>query len=182
VQGSVDKAGPGARVRWAIAPPDVTAIVPVQKSVPPTWTLDPKTGDIRAGGPGRLQQGFAIKNAGTYHVFLRGSVGRRVTVSIDGRVVGTPRWRESYQGHYEQLADVTLRGRDHTLSILRPGGDLLPGTGNDASGATTLLGPVVLEPVNEQTVMQTAPASRLGSVCRSNTRMDWIEVIRQVPR
>jgi hypothetical protein len=105
-----------------------------------------------------------------------------VTVSIDGRVVGTPRWRESYQGHYEQLADVTLRGRDHTLSILRPGGDLLPGTGNDASGATTLLGPVVLEPVNEQTVMQTAPASRLGSVCRSNTRMDWIEVIRQVPR
>jgi hypothetical protein len=40
----------------------------------------------------------------------------------------------------------------------------------------------VLEPVNEQTVMQTAPASRLGSVCRSNTRMDWIEVLRGTPR
>jgi hypothetical protein len=182
VQDSVDKAGPGASIRYAVAPPNVTAVVPVASTVPSTWTLDPSTGAIRAGAPGRLQQGFALKNPGTYRVYLRGSVGRRVFVRIDGRLVGAPRWQESYQGRYEPLGTVTLRGRDHTLNIERPGGDLLPGTGNDASGTTTLLGPVVLEPVDEQAAMRTVPASRLRAVCRSDARMDWIEVVRRVPR
>ena len=33
-------------------------------------------------------------------VILRGSVGRRVTVSIDGRRIGAPRWKESYADQY----------------------------------------------------------------------------------
>jgi hypothetical protein len=182
VQQSVDKAGAGARIRYAVPPPDVTAIDPDPRFVPSTWTLDTKTGDIRAGGPGRQQQPFALKRPGTYRVYLRGSVGRRVVVSIDGRVVGEPRWQESYQGHYEPLSTVTLRRGQHVLTVLRGGGDLLPGTGNDASGATTLLGPVVLEPVGETTTMRTLPASRLRSACRSDVPMDWLEVLRRTPR
>ena len=182
VQDSVDKVGDGARIRYAIPAPDVTAVIADPKVVPPGWGFDPKSGDIHTGTPGRLQQGFAIKNPGTYRVYIRGSIGRRVKISIDGKVVGTPRWRESYPGHYEVLQPVTLRGRDHTLTIFRGGGNVLPGTGNDASGATTTLGPLVLEPTSEREVMRTAPASRLRSVCRSSTRMDWIEVLRPAAR
>jgi hypothetical protein len=182
VQDSVDKAGPGARIRYAIPPPDVTSIAPDRRAVPLTWTLDPKSGDIRAGAPGRMQQGFALKRSDRYRVYLRGSIGRQVTVAIDGRVVGRPRWLESYEGHYELLGTFAFRRGGHTLFMERPGGDLLPGTGNDASGATTLLGPVVLEPVDESATMRTLPASRLQSACRSTVPMDWLEVLRRTPR
>jgi hypothetical protein len=157
VQDSVDKVGDGARIRWATPAQDITAVIASPKVIPPGWGFDPHSGDLHTGSPGRLQQGFAIKQPGRYRVWIRGSIGRRVRISIDGKVIGTPRWRESYPGHYELLKPVTLRGRDHRLVIFRKGGDLLPGTGNDASGATTTLGPVILEPLDEREAMRTAP-------------------------
>jgi hypothetical protein len=182
VQDSVDKVGGGARLRYAMPAPDITAVIAATRSVPPSWGFDPHSGDLHTGAPGRLQQGFALKNSGTYDVWVRGSIGRRVKISIDGKTIGTPRWRESYPGHYELLKPITLRGRDHKLVIFRPGGNLLPGTGNDASGATTTLGPVILQPMDEREVMRSAPASKVRSICASKTRMDWLEVVRPAAR
>ena len=182
MQDAVDNVGSGARITYAVPAPDITAVIAAKKSVPPSWGFDPNSGDLHTGAPGRLQQGFAIKNPGRYQVWVRGSIGRRVTISIDDKVLGRPRWRESYPGHYELLNPITLRGRDHKLVIFRPGGGLLPGTGNDASGATTTLGPVILQPTDEREVMRSAPASKLRSICASRTRMDWLEVVRPAAR
>jgi hypothetical protein len=182
VQKAADRVGDGARILYAVPAPDITAVIAAKRSVPPSWGFDANSGDLHTGAPGRLQQGFAIKDPGRYQVWVRGSIGRRVTISIDGKVVGAPRWRESYPGHYELLTPVTLRGRDHRLNIFRGGGNLLPGTGNDASGATTTLGPLILVPTSEREVMRTAPASRLRAICASKTRMDWIEVLRPAAR
>ena len=119
-----------------------------------------------------------MRRAGTYKFWIQGSVGRRVTISVDGRVVGTPRWQESYGGVYLPLRTEHLAAGAHTLTLLRGGGSFLPSTGNDASGTTTTLGPVVLQPTDAAETMTTIPASRLRSVCRSSRRLDWIEVLR----
>jgi hypothetical protein len=182
VQQSVDKAGPGAQIRYATASPGTTTIGISPLAVPGTWVLDPKTGDIRAGAPGRLPQGFTLKRAGTFRVYMRGSIGRTVTVDIDGRRAGALRWRESYPDQYEALRTVTLPAGKHVLTITRGGGTLLPSTGNDASGATTTIGPLALVSVSEREPMTTLPAAKLRSVCSSRTPMDWLEVIRTVPR
>src|SRR4051812_46538009 len=98
VQDSVDKAGPGARIRYAVPPAATTPIEPDPRYVPPTWTLDPKTGDIRAGGPGHEQQPFRVKQAGAYRGYPRGSLGRGGGVAGDGRGAGGAPRGGGYQG------------------------------------------------------------------------------------
>src|SRR3954447_4497842 len=119
VQQTVDRAGPVACIRNSVPPAGVVPIDPAPRALPGDWSLDPKTGDVHAGGPGLQRQAFTLARAGTYHVYLRASVGRRITVAIDGRVVGAPRWRESYQGPYEPLRTVPLAAGHHTLTVRR---------------------------------------------------------------
>jgi hypothetical protein len=176
VQDSVDKAGPGARIAYAEPKPDVATVIADPRRTPHFWGRQGE--DLLAGAPGRWQQPVDIRRAGTYRVFLRGSVGRRVTVSLDGRLLGSERWRESYAGQSMLVATVRLAKGEHLLEVLRGGGSLLPGTGNDASGVTTRIGPVSFDPTFERETVRTAPASRLDAVCGSQRPLDWIEVLR----
>ena len=180
VQDSVDKAGPGARIAYALPKPDLVTAAPDPAAVPTFWGR--QGDDMLAGAPGRWQQAFDVRHAGRYRVFFRGSVGRRVTISVDGRVVGRPRWRESYPGQSMLLTTMRLARGRHRLEVVRPGGNFLPGTGNDASGVTTRIGPLVFDPVDEREAVRTAPASRLDAVCGSRRALDWIEVLRRVAR
>ena len=168
-------AGPGARVRYVV-PADASIWLPTRGSVPRGWL---RIGDdLHAGVPGVLRHGFTLPATERFRLFLRGSIGRRVSLEIDGRQIGSLRWRESYGGQYEPLGTATLRDGAHRLEIVRRGSDLLPGTGNDASGTTTTIGPLVLVPVGARERMHTIPAARAGTACRSATPMDWIEVLR----
>lgn len=176
VQASVAKAGRGARIAYAVPKPDLVAVTPDPRAVPSYWTLLGE--DMHAGTPGRWQQPFVIRATGTYDVFFRASVGRRVKVSIDGRQIAAPRWRESYPGQSMLLATMRLTRGTHRLEVVRGGGNLLPGTGNDAAGTTTSIGPVVFDPLSEREVVRSAPASQLNAVCASRQGFDWIEVWR----
>jgi len=175
VQDSVDKVGTGARIAYA-TPTEVVAMVALPQATPRFWG---RVGDdLHAGTPGELRQDFPIPNAGVYDIYMRGSVGRAVQISIDGKKVTSLRWRESYPGMFEPVTRMRLGVGTHKIAILRKGGNLLPGTGNDASGTTTTIGPVVFDPTFQHETVKTAPASRLRSVCRSSQRLDWIEVLR----
>ncbi|MEA2288540.1 MAG: hypothetical protein QOD55_537 [Solirubrobacteraceae bacterium] len=174
---SAASAGPGGRVRYA---------VPVEGLV--KWTASDSSvvtrfwgragEDVRLGTPGRLTDRFTVPRDGTYRMFVRGSVGRRVTFLVDDRPVGSLRWRESWQGQYELLTTLRLTAGTHRIEFVRGSGSLLPGTGNDASGATTTVGPIVFAPAGRQAQMRTIPAAQAGAACRSDTPMDWIEVLR----
>jgi hypothetical protein len=175
VADSARRAGPGARIRY-VAPPNVLPVRTSDRVKPPEWR---RTGDdLLAGTPGRFQQGFEIRRPGTYRVFIRGSFGRRVTFTLDSRKIGSLRWRETYPGQFPYVATVKLSRGAHAFGVERPGGDLLPGTGNDASGATTTIGIFALEPVGPPPAVATAPVSELGELCRSDRELDWIEVVR----
>jgi hypothetical protein len=176
VADSVRRAGAGASIRYALPTPAV-AVVANERTRPPAWR--PVGDALHAGTPGRWSQGFRVGRAGEYRMFIRGSFGRRVTISIDGRPIGSLRWRESYPGQFSLVATMRLTAGEHALSVERPGGSLLPGTGNDASGQLTTIGPVVAAPVTAREVVRSAPASGLSGVCRSDRPLDWIEVIRR---
>jgi hypothetical protein len=176
VSAAADGVGAGARIAYAVPKPAIIGAPPVPGSFAPNWELDGEV--LRAGSAGRWLTRFDVRTPGRYRVFLRGSIGRTVTLSVDGRRIGAVRWRESYPGQYSSVTTLQLdRGR-HELEVLRGGGSLLPGTGNDPSGTTTTIGPVVFDPTFEREVVRTAPASRLRSICASDTRMDWLEVLR----
>jgi hypothetical protein len=173
---AVDKAGPGARIAYALPKPGIVTVAPDPRAVPRFWGRE---GDVLfAAAPGRWQQPFVVPATGSYDVLMGGSVGRKVTISVDGREVRALRWRESYQGQFIPVATLRLTRGIHTLAIFRPGGNFLPGTGNAAGGTTTRVGPVVLDPAWQREVVASAPASRLAQVCGSDTRLDWLEVWR----
>jgi hypothetical protein len=176
VQDSVAKAGAGATIAYAVPKPDVVTAAADPATVPPSWGREGD--DLLAGAPGRWQQPFVVRRPGSYRAFFKGSVGRRVTISVDGRRIGAPRWRETYPGQSMLLGTLRLTRGEHRVEILRGGGNLLPGTGNDASGVTTRIGPVVFDPTDERETVRTAPAARLRAVCGSPQPLDWIEVVR----
>jgi hypothetical protein len=176
VAGAVRQQGSGARIAYAVPKRDVVGVPAAPQAVPPSWTR--RGDDLVADSPGRLTQDFPVPATGTYRLFIRGSFGRGVVVSVDGRQVGSLRWRESYPGQFVALGTRALRAGTHSLTIERGGGGLLPGTGNDPTGMSSTIGPVVLDPQFEQARVRTAPASEAASVCGSSTRLDWIEVLR----
>jgi hypothetical protein len=180
VAASVEKAGPGARIAYAVPEPSRLRIAPGPGTAPAGWV---RVGDdMRAGSPGRWHQRFTVPRTGTYEAYIRGSFGRAVSVRIDGRLVDKLQWRESYPGQYNPLGALRLTQGRHEIEVVRGGGSLLPGTGNDPAGTTTTIGPLALDPTFERVAVKTAPASRLQSVCASDTRMDWLEVLRPAPR
>ena len=178
VRDSVARAGAGAQIRYAVPPADVVSVAAPVAATPAQWGRVANTTTLLAGAPGRLNLRVRIPRTGAYRVSMIASVGRTVTVSIDGRRVGALRWRESYPGQYNPLSTVRLTRGIHRVQVVRKGGDLLPGTGNDASGRTTLVGPLAFEPTTRRDVVRTVPASELASLCASAQRLDWIEVLR----
>jgi hypothetical protein len=112
-------------------------------------------------------------------MWMRGSIGRPVQVRVDGRLVKTVRWVQSYPGLYIQLGERELgRGR-HRVEVIRGGGgSILPGTGNEVRDAnqTVLIGQVTFLPAEPQR-METVSAEEGLDVCRDGERLDWIEVV-----
>lgn len=178
LRSEVRRAGPQARVAYAPAPDGVVLEAPAAVS-PPGWL--PLGPDRLARGPGRLQFAFALATAGDYAVWMRGSFGRRVAVSIDGRTVGSLRWRESYPLHYEPVGAVTLAAGEHRVDIVREGGSLLPGTGDDIGpeGITTRIGPLSLVREGSRASMRIVDGAAGIDVCRGSRPLDWIEVVRR---
>jgi hypothetical protein len=126
-----------------------------------------------------VRGGIGLPPARRYTVWLRGSFGRTVDVSIDGRRLAALRWQESYPGLDVPVADVALEPGPHVVEILRAGGGLLPGMGNDVGSSSMLgtIGPLAFAPVPEPGVRTAGPA-QAAAVCRDPRPLDWLEVVR----
>lgn len=140
----------------------------------------PTAPDIFAFGPTSIERVVDVPETDTYRLWLRGSFGREVRVAVDGREVGTLRWQLSYPDQYEPVSTLRLSAGRHRVEIVRTGGSLLPGTGNDIGNSATLgtIGPIVFAPVGEEPTVRSVPASRAMDVCRSAAPLDWVEIVR----
>jgi len=173
---AVRRAGAGASV--AYVPSGVrTSLVPTQVSHPSYWrTLTPET--VRAYGQGAIEGSISLPASGVYDVSMPGSVGRPVSLSVDGRQIGKIGYQERYPGQYLHFATVRLGAGTHTVRLTRPAGDLHPGDGDAQDTSSGLIGSLVftLERPQNGTV-QIAPASDAGRICTKPVGYQWIEVL-----
>lgn len=175
----LDALGPRARMAYAPAP-DAEAFTAASASS--QWA--PGDGSFWLGrGPGRLAYEVEVAQDGRYGLWVRGSFGREVTVMVDGREVGSLRWRGNYPQQAEPVARLELEAGEHSVEIVRGGGSFLAGTGNEVGGegTTTRVGPVIIAPAGPPAEVHSATGAEARELCASDARWDWVEVLAPRP-
>jgi hypothetical protein len=150
-------------------------VFPTRTAFPPNWYVD--TTDelsLRPRGPGKVVGSVVASRPGLYDVWIQGSFGRGVEVSVAGEHVGSVGHEVNGRGPYEKAGTVELAAGRNVVELDRGGGDLSPG-----DGMLELLGPVVLVPSGsggaERAVRYLQPRN-YAALCGRN--LDWIEVVR----
>jgi hypothetical protein len=173
---NISHAGAGTTIAY-VPTPVATVAEPTQGLHSSYWR--PIGLAIRAYGAGSLQVQFDVKETGRYSLWMRGSVGRPLTIYLDGRRVGQLAYEERYPSQWLALTDRLLGPGQHTLRFVRGDGDLHPGSGDGADLVTGDLETIAVRhdmPSTEQ--VRIVPASAAGSVCRAPVGYEWMEVLR----
>jgi hypothetical protein len=142
---------------------------------PGGWTKLPGDPQVwKVLGPGRVTAEVAVPAAGTYQVWLEGSIGREAAVTVDGREAGSLDYHVNLRPQQMRVGAVRLDAGVHEVAVEVGGGDLRPGNGS----RDRLVGPVTLtqeEDPGAAPVRTVAPGA-FREVCAA--RADWVEVVR----
>jgi hypothetical protein len=173
---AVRRAGAGASVAYVPSGPRAE-MLPTLARHPHYW---PATGpgSLRAHGAGVIEGSVTLPTGGTYDISMAGSVGRQLTLYVDGRRVGSlvDEWR--YPSQYLRFALTSLGPGPHTIRLTRPNGNLLPGSGDAPDGNSSVIGTLVFTLRQPRTGRLTiAPGSEAGQVCTAPVGYEWIEVL-----
>jgi hypothetical protein len=162
----------GGQLAYGEREPAVVA-APSGGPLPEEWFVDP--GDataIRPVGQGRLEIPVQVPRAGRYDVWVEGSFGRAVEVSVDGRRVGAIADALNNRGVAERAGSVQLEPGRHVVRLVRGGRSLSPGDG----GVNRHIGPVGLTTVETSEVaVRTTDPGDWRTLC--DRPLDWIEVL-----
>lgn len=142
------------------------------RPLPPGWSLaggDPPS--VQTVGPGTVQGTVELTRAGSFDVWLDGSIGRSVTVLVDGRAVGSVSDELGQPGGWNELSRVRLTAGRHRVELVRGGGSLGPGNGD----GPRRLGPLALIPVQRAPGLVRVPPSRWRELC--GPRLIWTEAV-----
>ncbi len=160
----------GGTLRYAERPEVVVVDPAFARKLPAGWGRL-EGGGVGLGSPGRVNQLFEIPRAGRYRVWLRGDFGRRVTISVDGREIGSAAEQSGNSGNYARPFDVTLDAGRHVLTIDRAGGGLEPGDGSPSRLLAVVFEPL---PSGPPAVRELAPGD-WRELC--GRRVDWVEAV-----
>ncbi|HEY2594655.1 MAG TPA: hypothetical protein VGK33_12220 [Chloroflexota bacterium] len=176
LQANLRQAGPGASVAYVLAP-TATEVIPAAGMHPDYWKA--AGGELVAYGAGTDRIEFTLHHGANYDMWMEGTVGRPVKFLIDGRTVGTLAYEERYPNQFLHIGAATLGAGHHTLTIVRGGGSLHPGSGDDIDPDTRGLGPVVLVPQGSQSYqVHVASATAAAGICSAPVGYEWMEVLR----
>jgi hypothetical protein len=167
----------GARMTYAPFP-EVVQVDGNAGTTSPGWVGGPV--DYAMKTPGEQRLDLPVPRSGRYEVWVRGSFGRGIDVSVGDRDVGTLRWRESYPGQYEPVGTIELRGGDTHVELQRGGRTVLPGAGNELGTSQFLisLGPTAITPVDARPQTIDVPRDDADRLCSTVRSADWFEVTR----
>ncbi|HEV7528621.1 MAG TPA: hypothetical protein VGO29_06970 [Solirubrobacteraceae bacterium] len=174
---AVQSAGTGASIAYVPTSPR-TVLIPTQAKHPSYWhAVTPEA--LRAYGQGSIEGSISVSAAGTYEVSMPGSVGRRVTVLVDGRRVGSIGYQERYPGQYLRFGRIALSAGAHSVRLTRPAGDLHPGSGDGPDTSSGILGSLTFALQRPQAgKLRLAAGKNSGRVCAAHVGYQWIEVLK----
>lgn len=176
LQKDLRAAGPGATVAYVPAPVGVP-VEPSSGVHPAYW--QPVGGALVAYGAGYDRIHLTLPRTSTYEVWMEGTEGRPVKFLIDGHLLGIVAYEERYPQQFLHIGTGKLSAGRHTLELVRGGGSLHPGSGDDVDPDTRLLGPIVFLPKGSQTYqVNVAPASDAAKICAAPVGYEWMEVLR----
>jgi hypothetical protein len=133
------------------------------------------SGTLFMKGRGELDATIDVPAGGPYDVWLQASVGRRLTVQIDGRAVTSAAYQANEPEQYAHAGSVSLTAGSHQLRIVRAGGDLHPG-----NGAVNELGLIKFSsPASTARQVTMLPPPSWRQLC--GKRLDWVELVRPNP-
>ena len=160
------RAGPGQRI-VAAEQPRVTTLSPFIAQRPPSWEPNREArGTVTPVGPGAMT-GTLSTEGGRTRVWLRMTGGRKFTVRIDGRRVGSV-GQVNTPGQWLEVGVVDFPAGDHRIEVSRGGAGLAPG-----DAVRGQLGPVALEQARAGRIVSVAPRDAGKRLC--GRRFDWIE-------
>jgi hypothetical protein len=169
-------AGPGASVAYVPSPAAID-VLPTSGEHPDYWRA--AGSELVAYGAGSDRVGFSVPRAGYYSLWIAGSIGRPVKFILDGRSVGTIAYEERYPDQFLRIGARELSAGAHTLTLIRGGGSLHPGSGDDVDPDTRGLGPIVLIPGESPSArVHVVPAGAAQRVCSAPVGYEWMEVLR----
>jgi hypothetical protein len=164
----------GASLAYVPRPPSPTIDARLLKRRPIGWGELPE--GIGLGTPGIARGRIAVPERGAYDVWLRGNFGRELTVTIDGRRVGSVAGQSGNEGNYARPLRVELSAGLHLLALERGGGSLRPG---DAT--PSMLARIVFERARgKPPEVRRLSAAQWSRLC--GQPVDWVEVVRLAPK
>jgi len=173
---SVRQAGAGSSVAYVPAGPR-TELIPTQATHPSYWhAIGPES--LRAYGAGAVQGSVSLPARGTYDISMAGSVGRPLTLYIDGHRAGSVAYQWRYPGQFLHFARVSLSAGTHQIRLSRGDGSLSPGSGDGPDPASGVIGPLIFtlqQPEDGSLIV--VPGSEAGRVCAAHAGYEWIEVL-----
>jgi hypothetical protein len=178
---NVRRAGPGSSV--AYVPSDRrTLLLPTQATHPSYWpVLGP--GTLRAHGAGAIQGSISLPASGAYEISMPGSIGRPVTLYVDGRRVGSVAYQERYPGQYLRFGRISLTAGAHEVRLTRPNGDLHSGDGDGPDPSSGIVGALTftLEQPGGGS-LEVVPGREARRVCAAHMGYQWMEVLAPTAR
>lgn len=172
------RAGPGARIAYAQASP--TTITGLTLGPHPDYWRVAGPDTVIAYGAGRAEVSFTIPQAGLYGLWLQGSIGRPLTLYLDGRRLTSIGYEERYPDQFLRLGKTKLETGAHTLRVVRGSGSLHPGSGDpttDTEGRT--IGAVVFgleDSLTDQ--VHVASARDAARICNAPVGYEWLEILK----
>jgi hypothetical protein len=165
------------KIRSQVSPgPLAGRVLRVERPAPAGWyQYGGYPGGLVSPGRGEIAATVAIPAGGRFRLWLEGSFGRRVSVTIDGRQVGSVSQRPGNPGQYVPIGTADIAAGRHTVAIAQGGGDLRPGNGG-SDGSLRHIGPLAFSPPsNETLVVRRIRPERARDLC--GRWLDWVEVV-----
>lgn len=172
------KAGAGAQIAYAQTS-TVAVANPVEGSHPSYWRpLGPST--LETTGAGVLQMKVTLPYDAHYAIWLQGSIGRPLTVYLDGHRLTRIGYEERYPDEFVLLSHAILSAGLHTLRIVRGNGSLHPGSGDPSTETVErTLGAIAFDREDSSSDrVYVAPASRAAQVCAAPVGYQWLEMLK----
>ena len=166
----VARTRPGERI--LVMPRTLLSRLDYTRRPPAGWVRGYVPDTLVPGAPGRVE-GRVRLDSGRYLVWLRGSTGRKVTISVAGRKVGDVGSVNTPE-QWLRAGELTVtRAGVQTVSLVRPGGSLAPGDGFAGE-----LGALAFEPIDEPVrPIAMDPATAQRRLCDGMV-VDWVERVR----